>query len=76
MGRNIFSVCHECQVQLMHLRGKQNINMMRFQVDHKDHEKMTEILCDYAQEPPADYEDVFDKYNPSPTKPGVAESEG
>lgn len=63
MGRNIFSVCHKCEVQLMHFRGKEGDFMQRFQNDHADHEGMTEILSDYKFEPPNDYKDVFDDYH-------------
>lgn len=72
MGRNIYSVCHECEVSLMHLRGKENVNMQRFQNDHSDHEGMTEIISDYKFEPSEDYKDVFDEYNPDFEKKGVS----
>jgi len=64
MGRNIHSVCHFCDVKLMHFRGQESDHMMQFQRDHEDHEKMTEIMCDYVKEPPEYYKDVFDEYNP------------
>lgn len=63
MGRNIWSVCHECKSALMHFRGKESDNMQIFQRAHSDHEKMTEIFCDYVKEPPEDYEDLFELYN-------------
>lgn len=64
MGRNIHSVCHLCEVQLMHLRGKEGSTLHRFLGDHSDHEKMTELYNDYVQEPPEKYKDVFDFYHP------------
>lgn len=67
MGRNIHSICHFCNVQLMHLRGKESDNMMRFQSDHEEHEKHTQIVCDYVEEPPDHYTDVFDDYNTQQT---------
>ena len=48
----------------MHLRGYESDHMMQFQHDHSDHEKQTEIMCDYVKEPPEGYADVFDTYNP------------
>lgn len=62
MGRNIFSVCHECKMQLMHLRGDEGTNMQAFQDAHRDHESSTEIFSDYVKEPPEDYEDLFELY--------------
>lgn len=65
MGRNFYSVCHQCKVSLMHLRGKEGDNMQFFAKVHSDHEKHTEIYNDYVSEPPDDYKDVFDSYNPN-----------
>lgn len=63
MGRNVHSVCHYCSVQLMHLRGKESDNMQKFQNDHSEHEKHTQIISDYVEEPPDHYTDMFEKYN-------------
>lgn len=62
MGRNFISACHTCGVQLMHLRGKEGDHMQKFENDHPKHN--TEIFNDYQNEPPEEYRDVFDIYNP------------
>lgn len=64
MGRNLVSVCDECEVQLMYLRGKESPNIMRFYRDHQQHEKSVRTISDYVEEPPEKYRDVFDDYNP------------
>jgi hypothetical protein len=63
MGRNFYSVCHECKVKLFHFRGKEGDYMQPFQSVHGDHEKMTEIYNDYVEEPPESYTDLD---NPTP----------
>jgi hypothetical protein len=63
MGRNIWSVCHECKVKLFHFRGQESDYMQRFQSVHSEHEKMTEIYNDYVEEPPESYTDLD---NPTP----------
>ena len=52
MGRNFYSVCHQCRVCLMHLRGKEGDLMQKFAREHQDHENQTEICNDYVNEPP------------------------
>lgn len=63
MGRNFYSVCHLCGVQLMHFRRKEGELMQRFANDHAAHEGKTEIYSDYIKEPPSNYADVFDRYH-------------
>lgn len=63
MGRNFYSVCHECKVKLFHFREQEGDYMQRFQAVHSDHEKMTEIYNDYVEEPPEGYLDLD---NPTP----------
>jgi hypothetical protein len=65
VGRNFFSVCNKCKVQLMHLRGKEGDNMQRFANDHATHKEYTEVYDDYVNEPPEEYKDTFDEYNPN-----------
>lgn len=60
MGRNILSICDECEVYIFHLRGKEGDYMQRFQDIHIDHEKKTRIVSDYVEEQPDDYLDVTD----------------
>lgn len=68
MGRNFFSVCHDCREQLMHLRGKEGNTMHRFANNHPKHN--VEVLDDYVEEPPENYEDMFDIYKPVTNKEG------
>lgn len=63
MGRNIWSVCHECKSRLMHFRGQESDNMQAFQKAHSDHESMTEIFSDYVKEAPEEYKDLHELYN-------------
>lgn len=63
MGRNFFSVCNLCKVQLMHFRGREGDNMQKFANDHMGHGYRVEVLDDYVDEPPEGYKDVFDDYN-------------
>lgn len=64
MGRNFVSVCDFCKTQLFHLRGEESDNMQRFADDHYAHKEHTRVLDDYVEEPPEDYTDAFDDYNP------------
>jgi len=69
MGRNIISVCHQCKVSLIHLRGQEGNWMQKFQREHQEHEHKTEIFSDYVKEAPDDYVDVFDEYYELTNKP-------
>lgn len=74
MGRNFHAVCHECEVQLMMLRGKE-AELHQFMNEHSDHEKMTEVYNDYVEEPPEKYEDIFDDiaHLATPTKENLSQ---
>jgi len=61
MGRNILSICDECEEYIFHLRGKESDLMQKFQNLHADHEKKTRIVSDYVEESPDDYLDVTDE---------------
>jgi hypothetical protein len=52
----------------MHLRGKEGMTMHQFANAHYNHKDQVEIIDDYVQEPPDDYEDVFDGYQPTSQK--------
>ena len=68
MGRNILSICDDCEVYIFHLRGKESDYMQRFQQDHVDHEKATRIVSDYVSEQPDDYIDVTEDYETMTTQ--------
>jgi hypothetical protein len=63
MGRNFHSLCHACEVQLMHLRGQEGKTLHRFADDHYAHKHMTSVIDDYVQAPPESYKDVYDEYH-------------
>lgn len=69
MGRNILSICDECEVYIFHLRGKESDLMQKFQNKHSDHEKSTRIVSDYVEEQPEHYEDVTDELTTSTPLP-------
>jgi len=62
MGRNILSICDECEVYIFHLRGKEGDFMQNFQNAHSKHESKTRIVSDYVTEQPDDYLDVTDDF--------------
>ena len=66
MGRNILSICDECEVYIFHLRGKEGDLMQKFQNEHSDHEKSTRIVSDYVDEQPEHYKDVTDDLTSTP----------
>ena len=63
MGRNILSICDQCEVYVFHLRGKENEKIQSFQNAHVEHEKRTRIVSDYVEEQPENYKDTTDYYN-------------
>lgn len=70
MGRNFFSVCHQCGVSLMHFRGQEGKWMQKFANNHKKHEESTAIYNNYVEEPPEHYADVFVAYYQDADDPG------
>ena len=60
MGRNILSICDQCNEYIFHLRGKEGDLMQKFQNLHQKHERYTRIVSDYVQEQPDNYLDVTD----------------
>lgn len=75
MGRNILSICDECEVYIFHYRGKEGRWMQRFQREHEQHEKDTRIVSDYVEEAPENYQDVTDAFEAMENAP-AAQLEG
>lgn len=61
MGRNILSICDNCEEYIFHLRGKEGDYMQKFQNIHLEHEHDTRIVSDYVTEQPDSYADVTEE---------------